>query len=67
MLNCLGKPDFIAYNHKYPKGLSRKLCRGMFKNTAAAWTIKSEEELAAAKKHFDLFIFDSFVPRRKTI
>lgn len=63
LLNCLGKPDFIAYNHKYPKALSRKLCHRMYHNTAAAWTIKSEEELAAARKHFDIFIFDSFVPR----
>ena len=64
LLNCLGKPDFVAYNHKYPKMLSRKICRKIYHNTAAAWTIKSEDELAAARKNFDIFIFDSFVPAK---
>lgn len=64
LLNCLGKPDFVAYNHKYPKMLSRKICRKIYRNTAAAWTIKSEDELAAARKDFDIFIFDSFVPAK---
>lgn len=62
LFNWLAKPDFIAYNHKYPNRLSRRLCRGLYRNTAAAWTIKSAEELAAAREHFDFFIFDSFLP-----
>ncbi|MCM1568678.1 MAG: glycerophosphodiester phosphodiesterase [Roseburia sp.] len=62
LLNCLTKPDFIAYNHKYSKQLSRKLCRKLYHNTAAAWTIKSQAELEAARKDFDIFIFDSFMP-----
>lgn len=62
LLNCLTKPDFIAYNHKYPKMLSRRLCRKLYHNTAAAWTIKSQAELENARKDFDIFIFDSFLP-----
>ncbi len=62
LFNWLGKPDFVAYNHKHPRMLSRSLCRGLYRSTAAAWTIKSREELEAAKKHFDIFIFDSFMP-----
>lgn len=64
LFNWLGKPDFVAYNHKYAKMLSRSLCRKLYHSTAAAWTIKSREELEAAKNNFDLFIFDSFVPSR---
>lgn len=64
LFNWLGKPDFVAYNHKHPRMLSRSLCRKLYHSTAAAWTIKSREELEAAKKNFDLFIFDSFVPSR---
>ncbi len=63
LFNFLTKPDFIAYNHKYPTNLSRRICRGLYKNTAAAWTIKSEEELERARKNFDIYIFDSFIPR----
>ena len=62
LFNFLTKPDFIAYNHKHYTMLSRRLCRGLYHNMAAAWTIKSREELEAAEKHFDIFIFDSFVP-----
>lgn len=64
MFNWLGRPDFIAYNHKYPGMLSRSLCRSLYHGKAAAWTIKSQEELETAKKYFDIYIFDSFVPER---
>lgn len=64
LFNWLGKPDFVAYNHKHPRMLSRSLCRKLYRSTAAAWTIKSGEELEAARKNFDIFIFDSFVPSR---
>ena len=62
LLNFLAKPDFIAYNHKHADNISRRICRKLYKNLAVAWTIKSKEELEAAKAHFDLFIFDTFIP-----
>lgn len=62
MVNCLGRPDFIAYNHIYPNKMSRKILDKIFKIPMAAWTIKSEEALDCAKKDFDIFIFDSFIP-----
>ena len=65
LFNWLAKPDFIAYNHKYPGMLSLSLCRGLYRSTSAAWTIKSQEELDEAEKHFDLCIFDSFVPEKQ--
>lgn len=61
-LNVFAKPDFIAYNHKYPHNVSLWLCRHLYKNVTAAWTIKSEEELTRAKENFDIYIFDSFIP-----
>lgn len=67
LFNWLGKPDFIAFNHKYPRLLSRSLCRGLYRSTAAAWTIKSQAELDEAVKHFDIYIFDSFLPEKQTI
>lgn len=64
LLNFLTRPDFVAYNHKNAHKLSRRLCRGLYRNTAVAWTIRSEEELSEAEKKFDLFIFDSFLPAK---
>ncbi len=65
LLNWMTKPDFVAYNHKYAGNLSRRLCRSLYKNMAAAWTIKSQEELDAAWDQFDVFIFDSFLPKKE--
>ncbi|MDL2302007.1 glycerophosphodiester phosphodiesterase [Lachnospiraceae bacterium OttesenSCG-928-D06] len=62
LLNCLGKPDFVAYNHKYPHALSRQICRKIFRNTAAAYTLQSKKALREAEKDFDIFIFDGFLP-----
>ena len=62
LTNFWAKPDFIAYNAKNYKNLSRRICRKLYKNLAVTWTIKSQEQLDAMREHFDLFIFDSFVP-----
>lgn len=64
LLNFVTKPDFIAYNHKHYRNLSRLACRGLYRNLAVAWTIKSEEELEKRRKDFDLFIFDGFLPAK---
>lgn len=65
LLNWMTKPDFIAYNHKYADNLSRKICHGLYRNLAVAWTIKSRQELEQAAGRFDLFIFDSFIPPKR--
>lgn len=62
MFNFIAKPDFIAYNSRYYKDWSRSLCRALYRAPAVAWTIKSQEELRAREKDYDLFIFDSFLP-----
>lgn len=64
LTNFLGRPDFIAYNHKYAQKISRKLCRKLFKTPAAAWTVRSREELKAAEEEFDVFIFEGFIPEK---
>ena len=62
LTNFWAKPDFVAYNAKNYKNMSRRICRKLYKNLAVTWTIKSQEQLDAMREHFDLFIFDSFVP-----
>lgn len=65
LLNCLARPDFISYNHKDKKKRSFCICRKLFKGKTAAWTIKSQRELEAARDMFDVFIFDSFIPEHR--
>lgn len=63
LFNFYTKPDFIAYQHKYKKGISFTICRRLYKALAVAWTIQTQEELQDSKDYFDLFIFDSFIPK----
>ncbi|MCM1124605.1 MAG: glycerophosphodiester phosphodiesterase [Eubacterium sp.] len=62
MLNFMTKPDFIAYNHKFKEEPGRRICRRLYKNPAAAWTVKSREELDRMREEFDVFIFEGFLP-----
>ena len=64
--NFLTKPDFIAFNRKYPKSFSLWLNRHLYKCLTAAWTIKSQEQLDKATEDFDIYIFDSFIPEKKS-
>ena len=65
LLNILGRPDFIAFNHKYKSCISLRICRKLFGALTAAWTIKSQEQLETNKGTFDMLIFDSFIPEEK--
>jgi glycerophosphoryl diester phosphodiesterase len=65
LLNFLSKPDFIAYHHVYKTGLSFTICRKLFHVKTVAWTIQSQEELDRCKDYYELFIFDSFIPKVK--
>ena len=63
LTNALCRPDFIAYDHHAKGNLSRVLCRRLFGALSVAWTIRSQQELDAARGDFDLFIFEQFIPR----
>ena len=63
LTNVNARPDFIAYDHHHKGNLSRVLCRKVFGALSVAWTLKSQQELDASKKDFDLFIFEQFIPR----
>lgn len=63
LTNFLCEPDFIAYNHLFKKNFSRQICRYLFRALSVAWTIRSQEQLDAAKEDFDLFIFEGFIPK----
>jgi glycerophosphoryl diester phosphodiesterase len=64
LMNFLTKPDFIAYQHVYKKDLSFYLCRKLYRVKTFAWTIKTQEDLDHNKKYYELFIFDSFTPKK---
>ena len=60
LTNFLTRPDFIAYSHKDADNISRRICKGLGA-LSVAWTIRNQAEYEKAKRHFDLFIFDSCI------
>lgn len=65
LFNFLTKPDFIAYDHRSKKAISKNLCRNMFGCTNVAWTITTQQEMDDSKEYFDLYIFEGFRPNIK--
>jgi glycerophosphoryl diester phosphodiesterase len=62
LMNFMAKPDFIAYDHQHKHNLSRVLACRLFGALSVAWTIRSQQELDAARDAFALFIFEGFLP-----
>ncbi len=63
LVNFAVRPDYVAYNHKYADQFSFRLGRRLYKYKCAAWTIRSQKALEKARENFDIFIFDSFIPK----
>lgn len=62
LTNFLARPDFLSFNHAYPKNVSSWWLRNIYKMPAAAWTIRSEEEMHDAAKEYGGIIFEHFRP-----
>ena len=60
--NFLARPDFVSYHQYHWKKFFRRICTalGAF---PVAWTIRNEDELKEAKKHYKTYIFEGFLPR----
>lgn len=63
LLNFLGRPDFIAYDHLHKGNFSRILCTRLFGALSVAWTIRSQAQMDEGREDFSLFIFEGFIPR----
>lgn len=61
LLNCVSRPQFVAYRHEDSRRFAFRLCR-LLGAVAVAWTLRSESELARARGRFDAFIFEYFEP-----
>lgn len=63
LFNVFSRPDFIAFGHQYSKCTSRTLVCKLLHATPVCWTIRSQEELDLAKKSFEYYIFEGFIPK----
>lgn len=62
--NVMTRPDYVAYDIKSSSNLSFRLISKLFKGECVAWTIKNEEDMSLAKKYYQQYIFDSFIPMK---
>ena len=61
-LNVIARPDFIAYNCKYPRCLPVKLCTAFWRADRFMWTARTPEDYKLMKTHGAWTIFEGFDP-----
>ena len=67
MLNFLTKPDFIAYNHLWKKDFSLYSVQKTFQTGECCMDHKKpRRNWKKQKKAFDVIIFDSFIPKKRS-
>lgn len=62
LCNFLTRPDFIAYDQEDLNNFSRKVTR-FFKAFQVGWTVPSQERYDEIKEHFDIVIFENYLPK----
>lgn len=62
LLNFLSKPDFIAYQFRYRRCLSVRLCRWLYDAQEFDWTIRTRAQAAKALWEGNVIIFENFIP-----
>jgi hypothetical protein len=64
LTNCLSRPDFVAYNMAYPKGVSLFTATKLLGAKRCVWTLKNETDYERFKAIGDTPIFDCFTPHK---
>ncbi len=57
-INCISRPDFIAYRHTDYRQPGFALCAKVYRPLLIAWTARGEKEQAESFKRFDAVIFE---------
>ena len=61
-MNCISRPDFVAYCHETDRNISFRFVRLLFRPVLIAWTVKNRETCRRLRKQYDLQIFEGFEP-----
>lgn len=65
LVNVLGRPHFVAYSCAEDRNLALWLMKRWFHPLLAAWTIRDQQALDRARTHYQLPIFEHFIPDGK--
>ncbi len=58
-LNCVARPNFIAFNQIDRNALPVKIATGLYHAPKFAWTVRSEDEATTARKQGERIIFEN--------
>ena len=61
LLNFIGRPDFISYEHTFYRNFFRRLVVKLGAGSLG-WTFQTEKNLEARKMDFQGYIFEGFLP-----
>ena len=59
-INCISRPDFIAYRHQDYRQPGFFICSRLYHPLLVAWTARGKEEQNEAWKRFDAVIFELY-------
>ena len=62
LMNCLSRPDFVAYGYKTASNGSLRLMRKVFHPVMAAWTIQTPADYERLQQDYEILIFEGFEP-----
>ena len=62
LVNCIGRPDFIAYSLKHADQISFRLVRKLFRVPVFFWTIRNEAQLRQCRELRGTAIFEQIRP-----
>lgn len=63
LMNFMGRPDFIAYNHLDRQNYALRWCRKFYKVQEFSWTVRDKQAMTELEKDNCLVIFEKFDPR----
>ena len=63
LLNCLSRPDFVAYDANALRFFSPHFQRFMFHTPMAAWTVADEDLAALVDRRREMCIFERIRPK----
>ena len=62
LMNCVSRPDFVAYCHETDRNLSFRVLRRVFRPVLVAWTVQDQTTCQRLRGQYDLQIFEGFEP-----
>lgn len=66
LLNCLSRPDFIAYDQRMDAGFTLWVQRHLFQTPLCVWTVRSQADYERLRSRAEMIIFEGFLPADPT-